>query len=245
VAGSDAIIFTAGLPRRADQTRADLIGVNIPIVGGICEKLKDICPDTFVIMVTNPLDAMVELAYRKLGFPPERIVGQAGILDTGRFRIQASMMTNESCSKIQTIVLGGHGPSMVPVFSHAWVGYRPLKEYVGEEKAELITKNVRERGRYIITQKGHSSTFPTALACAKMLKAYLCDTKEIMACCTRLQGEYGYKDIFAGVPTEISAKGVKPVEISLTVEEKAALDASIAKVREIVEELNQLTKEGG
>jgi malate dehydrogenase len=242
LAGCDAIIFTAGLPRRADQSRADLIGVNIPIVGGICEKLKDICPDTFLIMVTNPLDAMVELAYRKLNFPPERIVGQAGVLDTGRFTIQASLSTGEPCTKITTIVLGGHGPSMVPVYSHAWVGYRPLQECISSEEVESITQKVRGRGKYIITQKGHSSTFPTAISCIKMLKAYLCDTKEIMACCVRLQGEYGHKDVFAGVPAQISAKGVKPVEITLTEEEKKALDESIAKVREIVTELDELTK---
>lgn len=242
LAGSDAIIFSAGRPRTADMSRADLIGANIPIVGGICEKLKDICPDTFLIMVANPLDAMVELAYRKLGFPPERIVGQAGVLDTGRFRIQASMKTGEPCTKIDTIVLGGHGPSMVPVYSHALVGYRPLKDCVSAQKVETITQNVRGRGKYIITQKGHSSTFPTGLCAMKMLKAFLCDTKEIMACCTRLQGEYGHRDVFAGVPTEISAKGVRPVEIALTDDEKAALDKSVAAVREIVAELDQLTK---
>jgi malate dehydrogenase len=242
LAGSDAIIFSAGLPRGADQTRADLIGANIPIVGGICEKLKSVCPDTFLIMVANPLDAMVELAYRKLGASPSRIVGQAGVLDTGRFTIQASLATGQPCSKISTIVLGGHGPSMVPVYSHALVGYKALKDTLPEDKVEAVTKSVRGRGKFIITQKGHSSSFPTALAAVKMLKAYLGDTKEIMACCTRLQGEYGHKDVFAGVPTQISAKGVKPVEIALAADEKTALDASISGVREIVAELDELTK---
>lgn len=240
--GADVIIFSAGLPRRADQTRADLIGANIPVVGGICEKLKNICPNAFVIMVTNPLDSMVELAYRKLGFAPERIVGQAGVLDTGRFRIQVSMVTGEPCTKISALVLGGHADTMVPVYSHTWVGYKSLKERVSAEQIEKITANVKDRGRFIITQKGHSSTFSTAVACVKMLRAYLCDTKEIMACCTRLRGEYGAKDIFVGVPTEISNKGAKAVEIFLAPEEKAALERSIAKVREEIAELDKLTK---
>lgn len=240
--GCDAILFTAGLPRKADQTRADLIGVNIPIVGGLCETLKEVCPDAFFIFVTNPLDAMVELAYRKLGCPPEKIVGQAGVLDTGRFNIQASMATGKPCSQIKTIVLGGHGPSMVPVYSQAFVGRKLLKELIGPEKTEEVTNNVRGRGKYIITQKGHSSSFPTAVACIKMLRAYLGDTKEIMACCTRLNGEYGHKDVFAGVPTEISAAGVKPIEIALADDEKKALDDSVGRVREVVTELDAQTK---
>lgn len=240
--GADAIIFSAGLPRRGDQTRADLIGANILVVGGICDKLKTICPDAFVIMVTNPLDSMVELAYRRLGFPPERIVGQAGVLDTGRFRIQTSMITGEPCTKINTIVLGGHGPTMVPVYSHAWVSYKSLNTHISEEKVKQITDSVKDRGRFIITQKGHSSTFSTAISAMKMLRAYLYDTKEILACCTRLRGEYGHKDVFAGVPTQISANGVRPIEIPLTQDEKAALDKSVSAVREEVAELDKLTK---
>jgi len=143
LADSDAIIFSAGRPRTADMSRADLIGVNVPIVGGICKKLKDICPDAFVIMVANPLDSMVELAYRELKCSPEQIVGQAGVLDTGRFRIQASLATGETCTKVDTIVLGGHGPTMVPVHSHARVSYKPLKDWISAEKIKEITDSVK------------------------------------------------------------------------------------------------------
>jgi malate dehydrogenase len=239
--GCDAIIFTAGLPRTADQSRADLIGVNIPIVGGICDKLKDACPDTFLIMVTNPLDAMVELAFRRLGFPPDRIVGQAGVLDTGRFTIQASLASGVPASQISTLVLGGHGPSMVPVYSQASVAGRPLSDVVASDKIEEITGEVRGRGAFIIRQQGRSAIFSTAVASIRMLKAYLFDTAELMAGCARLQGEYGYSDVFAGVPVEISAKGVRVVEIDLNDEEKAALANSVEKVNEVVAELDQAT----
>ena len=238
LAGADAIIFTAGVPRRADQTRADVIGVNIPIVGGLTRALSDVLDDALVVMVTNPLDAMVELAFRNLGLPPNKVVGQAGVLDTGRFTIQAALATGHPASQVDTIVMGGHGPTMVPVYSSARVAYRPLSDELSAAAIETISQGVRDRGRTIIQRQGRSAVFSTALACTKMVKAYLLDTKEIMPACTRLNGEYGYEGVFAGVPTIFSRDGVAPVEIPLSASEKAGLAKSVSAVREEVAELN-------
>ena len=236
--GCDAIIFTAGLPRRADQTRADLIGINIPIVGGLTSAVGDACKGAFMIMVTNPLDAMVELAYRNLGYPQSHVVGQAGVLDTGRFTIQAALATESPASQVDTVVLGGHGPTMVPVYSQASVGHKPLGSLLSDNQIEEITASVRSRGRTIIQRQGRSAIFSTALAAVKMAKAYLLDQRIVVPACTRLNGEYGYDGLFAGVLTEIDANGARPVEIPLSESEKAAFDHSVNAVREVVAELN-------
>jgi malate dehydrogenase len=236
--GCDAIIFTAGLPRRADQTRADLIGINIPIVGDLTRAVGDACTGAFMIMVTNPLDAMVELGYRNLGYPASHVVGQAGVLDTGRFTIQAALATNRPASQVNAVVLGGHGPTMVPVTSQATVGHKPLRSLLTDSQIEEITASVRARGRTIIQRQGRSAIFSTALAAVKMAKAYLLDQRIVVPACTRLSGEYGYDGLFAGVLTEIDAKGARPVEIPLSDSEKTAFDHSVNAVREVVAELD-------
>lgn len=238
LAGCDVFIFTAGLPRRADQTRSDLIGVNVPIVGGITEKLGQVAPNALMIMVTNPLDAMVELAFRNLGYPEHKIVGQAGVLDTGRFTIAASLATGKPASQVDTIVLGGHGPTMVPAYSASRVAYKPLNECIDDAEVGEITQAVRARGKTIIERQGRSAVFSTALAAVKMAKAYLLDTREILPACTRLNGEYGYSGLFSGVPTMFSRDGVKPVEIPLTDQEQQAFAESVDAVRQVVAELD-------
>ncbi|MFT5431571.1 MAG: malate dehydrogenase [Myxococcota bacterium] len=238
LAGCDAIIFTAGLPRRGDQTRSDLIGINVPIVGGLCKELGKVAHGALLIMVTNPLDAMVELALRNTGFPESHVVGQAGVLDTGRFTAQASMATGVPASQINTMVMGGHGPTMVPVYSASTVAYRPLKTVLDADKVEEITQEVRKRGKTIILEQGRSAVFSTAVAAVKMAKAYLLDTREILPACTRLNGEYGYSDTFGGVPTLFSREGVKAVEIPLTESEKAEFDSSMGAVAAILSELD-------
>jgi malate dehydrogenase len=239
--GCETFIFTAGLPRRADQSRSDLIGVNVAIVGGITEKLGQVAPDALMIMVTNPLDAMVELAYRNLGYADHKIVGQAGVLDTGRFTIAAALASGKPASQVDTIVMGGHGPTMVPVYSAARAAYKPLSECLSEGVIQEITQAVRARGKTIIQRQGRSAVFSTALAAVKMAKAYLLDTKVILPACTRLHGEYGYDGIFAGVPTLFSRNGVQAVEIPLSAQEKGALDESISAVRQVVAELDAVS----
>ena len=241
LAGSDAIIFTAGIPRRADQNRADVIGVNIPIVGGLAKSLGEVAKGAFFVMVTNPLDAMVELAYRNMGFPATHVVGQAGVLDTGRFTIQASLATGNPSSQIDTVVLGGHGPDMVPIYSASRVAYRPLADRLNGDQIAKITEDVRDRGRTIIKRQGRSATFSTAIAAIKMVKAFLYDTREIMPACTRLSGEYGYKDVFMGVPTRIGRDGAYPVEIPLSASEKSAFDASMGEVRKVIADLDSVS----
>jgi malate dehydrogenase len=239
--GCETFIFTAGLPRRADQSRSDLIGVNVAIVGGITEKLGQVAPDALMIMVTNPLDAMVELAYRNLGYADHKIVGQAGVLDTGRFTIAAALASGKPASQVDTIVMGGHGPTMVPVYSAARAAYKPLSECLSDGVIQEITQAVRARGKTIIQRQGRSAVFSTALAAVKMAKAYLLDTKVILPACTRLHGEYGYDGIFAGVPTLFSRNGVQAVEIPLSAQEKGALDESISAVRQVVAELDAVS----
>jgi len=238
LAGCDAIIFTAGLPRRGDQTRADLIGINVPIVGGLCKELGKVAQGAFLVMVTNPLDAMVEIAFRYTGFPATHIVGQAGVLDTGRFTAQASLATGKPASQVDTIVMGGHGPTMVPVYSASRVAYKPLQSQLDESKVEEITEEVRKRGKTVILQQGRSAIFSTAVASVKMVKAYLHDTREILPAATRLNGEYGYSDIYGGVPTLFSREGVRAVEIPLTESEKAGFDSSMDAVKAILSELD-------
>ena len=237
--GCDVLIFTAGLPRRADQTRADLIGVNVPIVGGLAKAVGEAAQGALCIMVTNPLDAMVELAYRNLGFPATHVVGQAGVLDTGRFTIQAALKTGKPASQVDTIVMGGHGPDMVPVYSQSKVAWTPLKDVLGAGDMETITKSVRDRGRTIIQRQGRSAIFSTAVATVKMARAYLFDTKEILPACTRLNGEYGYSGIFGGVPTLFSRDGVQAIEVPLSKSEEAAFDASMDAVKAVLAETEQ------
>ena len=238
LAGCDALIFTAGLPRRGDQSRKDLIAINVPIVGGLAERVGKVAPDAFCVLVTNPLDAMVELAFRKSGWPATHLVGQAGVLDTGRFTIQASLATGKPASQVDTVVMGGHGPTMVPVYSASRVALTPLKQQLSAEQIEEITQKVRARGKTIILRQGRSAIFSTAVAAIKMVKAFLFDTREILPACTRLNGEYGYDGIFGGVPTLFSKDGVKAVEIPLSASEKAAFDASMDSVKDMLEDLN-------
>jgi malate dehydrogenase len=244
LAGCDAIIFTAGLPRRADQTRADLIGVNVPIVGDLAKQIGEVAGGAFVVMVTNPLDAMVELAFRNLNLPETHVIGQAGVLDTGRFNIQAALAAGKPASQVDCVVMGGHGPEMVPIYSTAKVAYKPLTDLVPGDKLATITKEVRDRGRTIIQRQGRSATFSTAIAAIRMVKAYINDTREVMACCTRLNGEYGYNGIYGGVPTEISRAGAKAVEIPLTPSEKEAFDVSMKATKTMIDELDQFFNKG-
>ena len=166
------------------------------------------------------------------------MVGQAGVLDTGRFTIQAALASEKPASQVDTIVMGGHGPTMVPVYSASRVAYKPLEDILSAEQVSEITQGVRARGRTIIQRQGRSAIFSTALAAIKMVKAYLFDTREILPACTRLNGEYGYSDTFGGVPTLISREGVQPVEIPLSASEKEAFDASMDAVKSMVADLD-------
>jgi malate dehydrogenase len=234
IAGSDVIIFTAGLPRKAGQSRADLIKINTGIVGPIVEKIKNVAPKTFLIMVTNPLDAMVDLAFRKTGFPAEMVVGQAGVLDTGRLVIETSLATKVPACQVNAVVLGGHGPQMVPIFSHTTAANKPLASYISAAEMDAMGQRVADRGATIIQRQGRSAVFSTALAIIKMVKSYLLDLRLALPATARLTGQYGVKDIYVGVMTEISAKGVKVLDLSLTDQEKVLLEKSIEATKAIL-----------
>lgn len=237
IEGSDVIIFTAGLPRKAGQSRADLIQANTAIVGPIAEKIKEVAPGAFLIMITNPLDAMVELTFRKTGFSPNMIVGQAGVLDTGRLVIEASLATKIPCSQISGFVMGGHGPQMVPVYSQTIVANKPLSDYVSEADLEGIAERVADRGATIIKRQGRSAVFSTALAIIKMARSYLLDLRLALPAAARLSGQYGVKDLFVGTMAEISAKGVRVLDVPITDKEKGLLDKSIEATRAVVADL--------
>ena len=211
-------------------------------MGGLAKQIGEVAQGAFLVMVTNPLDAMVELAFRNLGFPESHVIGQAGVLDTGRFNIQASLATGVPASQVDSIVMGGHGPEMVPIYSTAKVAYKPLADQVNADVVAKITREVRDRGRTIIQRQGKSATFSTAIAAIQMVKAYLLDTREILPSCTRLNGEYGYSGIYGGVPTVISRAGGKAVVIPLTDAEKKAFDESMGATKAIIAELDQVSK---
>ncbi|MDH5655912.1 MAG: malate dehydrogenase [Spirochaetia bacterium] len=237
VADSDVIIVTAGLPRKQGQSRADLINDNAATIGPIAEKIGKIAPNVFLIMVTNPLDAMVELAYRKSGLPVHMVVGQAGVLDTGRLTMEAAHAAKSYASQTQSVVLGGHGPQMVPIYSHTYISGKPISDYVDQKELDAIEARVADRGATIIKKQGRSATFSTAMAAVKMVRSYILDQRKALPAAARLNGEYGVKDLFVGVITEISRKGVKVLEIPLSNEEKNKFNKSVEETRKIVAEL--------
>jgi malate dehydrogenase len=234
---ADVVIFTAGLPRKAGMSRADLIGANTEVVGPIAEKIKEVAPESFLIMVTNPLDAMVELAFRKTGFDPSKIVGQAGVLDTGRLTIEASLASKVPASQIQAIVLGGHGPQMVPVYSQTKVAGQHLSNYISQGEMDEISARVADRGATIIKRQGRSAVFSTALAAVKMAKAYLLNERKLMPAAARLSGQYGVNDLFVGVMTEISSDGIKIIEVPMDDKEKELFNKSVEATKDIVNDL--------
>lgn len=237
LAGADAMIFTAGLPRKQGQSRADLIGANTETVGPIAERIGKIAPNTFLIMVTNPLDAMVELAFRRSGLPQSHVVGQAGVLDTGRLVIEAADAAGAHASEVSAVVLGGHGPQMVPIFSKTRIAEKPLSDFVDGAEISAIAARVADRGATIIKKQGRSATFSTATAAVKMLRAYLLDQRLLLPAAARLNGEYGVENLFVGVMTEISGNGVKVIDIPITAEEMALFEKSVQETRSIVSEL--------
>jgi len=237
IADSDVIVVTAGLPRKQGQSRADLINDNAATIGPIAEKIGKLAPNTFLIMVTNPLDAMVELAYRRSGLPVHMVVGQAGVLDTGRLTMEAARAAKSYPSQTRSVVLGGHGPQMVPIYSHTAVAGKPLSDYIDQKEMDAISERVADRGATIIKKQGRSATFSTATAAVKMVRSFILDERKALPAAARLNGEYGIKDLFVGVMTEISRKGVKVLEIPLTADEREKFNKSVEETRKIVGEL--------
>ncbi len=235
-AGSDVIIVTAGVPRKPGQSRDDLVATNLPIIRSVADGAKEHCPGAFVIVISNPLDAMVYELQRRTGFPKEKVVGMAGVLDSARFSLFLARETGLNIKDIRAMVLGGHGDDMVPILSATTVSGVPITEFVAKDKLDAIIARTRTGGGEIVKLMGTSAYYAPASASVQMAEAYLFDQKRLLPCAAYLDGQYGYKDFFMGVPVIVGGKGVeKIVEVKLNEEEKAMLAKSAASVQGIVD----------
>ena len=237
---SDVIIITAGVPRKPGMTRDDLLGTNLKIIKQVAEGIKNTSPNAFVICITNPLDVIVMALQRYSGLPQSKVVGMAGILDSSRFKYFLSQELNVSVKEIETLVLGGHGDTMVPMPNQTKVKQKILSDLIKEkkitqEKIEKIIDKTRKGGAEIVKylEKG-SAFYAPAASGIQMAEAYLKDTKKILPCAAYLDGQYGFKNLYAGVPVSIGKDGVeKIIELELNSEEKKNFAISIQAVEEL------------
>jgi malate dehydrogenase len=238
-AGSDLCVVTAGLARKPGMSRDDLLAKNTDILKEVVERLVEHSPQTILIIVTNPLDAMCEVARRVSGFPRERVFGMAGVLDSARMRWFIAAELAVSVEDVDAFVLGGHGDTMVPLPRYATVNGIPLPQLLPAEKIEAINQRTRNGGAEIVDYyKQGSAYYAPAAAVYDMVGAILRDKKKILPCAVLLEGEYGYDDLFLGVPAKLGRRGVEEVvQLSLTTEEKAALARSAEAVRGLVKTL--------
>ncbi|HSL27991.1 MAG TPA: malate dehydrogenase [Anaerolineales bacterium] len=240
--GSDIIIITAGLPRKPGMSRDDLLSANAEIVGKAATETLAHSPEAIYIVLTNPLDTMAYLTMRKTGLPRERVVGQAGILDSARMRAFVAMETGVSVENIDCYVLGGHGDEMVPLTRHSNIAGIPLREYLSAEKLEAIVARTRKGGGEIVNLlKTGSAFYAPAAACAQMAEAILKNKHLIVPCAAYMSGEYGLNDMFFGVPVMLGRAGMERIiEYQLDEEERAMFDRSAAAVKETHDALKNL-----
>ncbi|HJN48180.1 MAG TPA: malate dehydrogenase [Acidobacteriota bacterium] len=238
--GSDIIVITAGLARKPGMSRDDLLFKNAEIIGGVVDEVTKHSPDSIIIMVTNPLDVMAYLAYKKSGFPRERVIGMAGVLDSARFRTFIAMELGISVDNTHAFVLGGHGDSMVPLPRYSTVAGVPITELMSEEQVNRIVQRTRDGGAEIVSLLGTGSAyFAPAWSVAQMVEAILLDRKEILPCAAFLQGEYGVEDAYVGVPVQLGAGGMEKVfEIDLSDDERSAFEDSVAEVKDSIAKLD-------
>jgi malate dehydrogenase len=241
VAGSDVVIITAGVPRKPGMSRDDLLSINLKIIRNVGENLKKAAPDAFVIVVSNPLDAMVYELKRVTGFSGKKVVGMAGVLDSARFQLFLAREIGVAVKDVRAMVLGGHGDTMVPVTSNCTVNGIPVAQLVAADKLAAIVDRTRNGGGEIVKLMGTSAYAAPASAAVTMAESYLKDLKRLVPCAAYLEGEYGYKDLYMGVPVVIGASGVeKVVSIALTADEKAMLEKAAGAVRELIEASKKL-----
>ena len=236
-ANSDVVVITAGIPRKPGMSRDDLLMTNMNIVGSVTSEVAKRSPDAVLIIVSNPLDAMVQHAYRVSGFPKERVVGMAGILDTARFRTFLSQELKVSVTNVSAYVLGGHGDTMVPLIGSTTIGGVPVAQLIEASRLEDIVQRTRDGGAEIVgLLKTGSAYYAPSAAVAQMVEAILLDRKEILPCAAYLEGEYGIDGLYAGVPVKLGAGGIEEIlEVELTDAEAAALKASADSVQELVD----------
>ena len=234
-AGSDIIVFTAGFPRKPGMSRDDLLWANYDVVKSTVEKAVPFSPNSILIMVTNPLDAMCHVAKNVSGWPRTRVLGMAGILDTARFSTFVAWETGSSLKDIQTLVLGGHGDQMVPLVSATRVGGVPLRELVAADRIDAMIERTAKGGGEIVNLLGTSAWYAPGAAAAQIVDAIVLDEKRVLPCAAYLEGEYGIDGLYVGVPVKLGAGGVEAIiELALDESERSALEASAAAVRDVV-----------
>jgi malate dehydrogenase len=238
-AGSDLVVVTAGVPRKPGMSRDDLVTTNEKIVGSVTEQALAYSSDAIVIILSNPLDAMCHVAKSVSGLPKERVFGQAGILDTARFRTFVAWETGASVRDVHALVLGGHGDQMVPVISTTTVGGVPLSKLVSAERIEAMVERTRTGGAEVVDLLGTSAWYAPGAAVTEMVEAVLLDQKRLLPCTAYLEGEYGIDDLYMGVPVKLGARGIEEiVELDLSEQEHAWVAESAAAVRDVVRVLS-------
>ena len=242
--GSDVVVITSGSPRKPGMSRDDLLRVNMNIVRSVTEQVAKHSPDCVIIVVTNPLDAMCHVALSASGFPSNRVLGQAGVLDSARFRAFIAMELDVSPKDVTALVLGGHGDTMVPLTRYSSVSGIPIAQLVSAERIESIVQRTRDGGGEIVKLLGTSAYYAPAASVVDMVEAVLLDQNRVIACSAYLGGEFGLKDLYVGVPVKLGVGGVKSVlEIELTDDERAALQHSASAVTELVAAMERLQQE--
>lgn len=236
-ADSDIVIITAGVARKPGMSRDDLVNTNAGIVKAVCESVKKYCPNSIVILLSNPVDAMTYAAFKTLGFSKNRVIGQSGVLDTARYCTFIAQELNVSVEDVRGFVLGGHGDDMVPLVRYSSVGGIPIDTLIPAERIDAIVKRARVGGGEIVNLLGNGSAYyAPAASLVQMAEAILKDKKRILPVIAYLEGEYGYQDLFMGVPAILGGDGIENIfELELTPDEKAALDRSAESVRSVIE----------
>ncbi len=235
-ANSDIVVITAGVPRKPGMSRDDLLNINHKIMSDVVGKVVQHSPNCILIIVSNPLDAMAQAAYKMSGFSRNRVVGMAGVLDSARFRAFIAMELKVSVENVTAFVLGGHGDTMVPLPRYSTVAGIPITELMSKERLDALVQRTRDGGAEIVKYlKTGSAYYAPSAASAEMVEAILKDKKKILPCAAYLEGEYGINGLYVGVPCKLGEKGIEEIiQIKLTPEEKAALDKSAGAVKELV-----------
>lgn len=233
---SDMVIITAGIARKPGMSRDDLVNINAKIMRSVSEQVKRFAPESTVLILSNPVDAMTYVCYKTTGFPKNRVIGQSGVLDTARFNTFVAEELNISVEDISGFVLGGHGDDMVPLVRYSYAGGIPLEKIIPQDRIDAIVERTRKGGGEIVSLLGNGSAYyAPAASLVEMAEAIIRDKKRILPSIAYLEGEYGYHDLCLGVPTIIGGNGIESIiELPLTNEEKAALDKSVGSVQAVL-----------
>lgn len=237
---ADIVVVTAGIARKPGMSRDDLVNTNANIMKSVAQEIKKYAPNTFILVLSNPVDAMTYTIFKETGFPKERVIGQSGVLDTARFRTFVAQELNLSIKDITGFVLGGHGDDMVPLIRYSYAGGIPLEKLISKDRLDAIVERTRKGGGEIVGLLGNGSAYyAPAAALTEMLEAILKDQRRVLPAIAYLEGEYDYSNLYLGVPVILGGNVIeKVIELDLTEEEKTALDKSVASVKEVMNVLD-------